>query len=71
MLLSEMGDGYTKHRMFFIGHMHEAEAESREWPELYEAIRQARKDFHTRKITPDWKLLAGLIGAVLKGMPQD
>jgi len=44
VLLAEYRDGYP-HRLRAIGHLHEAEDESHEWPELHNAIRAARKSY--------------------------
>ncbi len=57
VLLSEVHDGYA-YRLRLIGHLHEAEDESQEWPTLHNAIRQARKDYQREGTTPDWELLA-------------
>ncbi len=63
VILSEVQDGYA-YRLRFIGHLHEAEDESQEWPTLHNAIRQARKDFQRENQTPDWEALARLIEEV-------
>ena len=42
VLMSECRQGYS-YRLRVIGHLHEAEDESQEWPELHVAIREARK----------------------------
>ncbi len=57
VLLSEVHDGYA-YRLRFIGHLHEAEDESQEWPTLHNAIRQARKNYQHEGTTPDWEFLA-------------
>ncbi len=60
VLLSEVHDGYS-YRLRLIGHLHEAEDESQEWPTLHNAIRQARKNYQRENQTPDWEALARLI----------
>lgn len=58
VLLAETLDGYA-HRLRAIGHLHEAEDESQEWPELHAAIREARKAYQADGTMPDWESLAG------------
>jgi hypothetical protein len=58
VLLTETRDGYA-HRLRAIGHLHEAEDESQEWPELHNAIRAARKAYQINGTMPDWESLAG------------
>jgi len=59
VLCGELADGYPyRHRV--IGHLHEAEDESRQWPALHRAIREARKRFQRDGVTPDWQRLQGL-----------
>jgi len=57
VLLTETRDGYA-HRLRAIGHLHEAEDESQQWPTLHTAIRQARKAYQTDGTIPDWDGLA-------------
>ena len=57
VLLSEIYHGY-QHRLLLIGHLHEAEEESQQWPLLHEMIRQSRKAYQLDGITPDWESLA-------------
>ena len=57
VLLTETRDGYA-HRLRAIGHLHEAEDESQEWPELHAAIRDARKAYQADGTMPDWEALA-------------
>jgi len=52
------------HRLRAIGHLHEAEDESQEWPDLHTAIRAARKAYQTDGTMPDWQSLEVLIEAV-------
>ena len=63
VLLAESRDGYA-HDLRAIGHLHEAEDESQQWPELHEAIREARKGFQRRGEMPGWAGIAGLIEGV-------
>lgn len=63
VLLTETNDGYA-HRLRGIGHLHEAEDESQEWSELHNAIREARKQYQTDGIMPDWAALELLLGHV-------
>jgi len=58
VLLTETRDGYA-HRLRAVGHLHEAEDESQEWPELHNAIRAARKAYQINGTMPDWESLAG------------
>ena len=57
VLLTETRDGYA-HRLRAIGHLHEAEDESQEWPDLHMAIREARKAYQADGTLPDWEALA-------------
>ena len=57
VLLAEIHDGYS-YRLQFIGHLHEAEDESQQWPLLHDLIRQARKAWQQQGIAPDWERLA-------------
>ena len=63
VLLTETRDGYA-HRLRAIGHLHEAEDESQEFPDLHAAIRAARKAYQTDGAIPDWASLEALIDAV-------
>ena len=56
VLLSEIHNGYA-YRLQFVGHLHEAEDESQQWPLLHDLIRQARKAWQQQGIAPDWALL--------------
>ena len=56
VLINECHDGYP-HRLLVIGHLHEAEDESRIWPELHTAIRSVRKQFQHNDTVPDFKAL--------------
>jgi hypothetical protein len=61
VLLAEYRDGYP-HRLRAIGHLHEAEDESQEWPELHRALREARKAFQQIGKTPEFEILAQIAG---------
>jgi hypothetical protein len=57
VMLSEIHDGYA-YRLQFVGHLHEAEDESQEWPPLHDLIRQSRKAWQQQGTVPDWERLA-------------
>ncbi len=63
VLLAETNDGYA-HRLRAIGHLHEAEDESQEWPDLHNAVREARKKYQTDGVMPEWDHLEDLLGNV-------
>jgi len=73
VLLTELNDlpdtpaercqGFSR-RLRAIGHLFEAEDESQEWPELHNAIRQARKTYQADGTMPDWAALAQLVDQV-------
>jgi hypothetical protein len=67
VLLTEIRDAYYAHRLRAIGHLHEAEDESQEWPELHVAIRESRKAYQTDGTIPDWEVLATSAAAVRDG----
>ncbi len=52
VLLAEVRDGYA-HRLLVIGHLHEAEDESQEWPALHSAIRDGRKAWQADGESPN------------------
>ncbi len=60
VLLAETADGYAN-RLRAVGHLHEAEDESQEWPELHKAIRAARKAFQREGKMPEWKAVVDFI----------
>lgn len=62
-LLAETRDGYG-HRLRAIGHLHEAEDESQQWPELHNAIRAARKSFQRGGQMPDFHHLATVAASI-------
>lgn len=69
VLIAEHRDGYP-HRLRAIGHLHEAEDESQAWPELHNAIREARKAYQQNGTMPDFAALAAHI-AVRRTPPLD
>lgn len=48
VLIKEYRDGYP-HKMFAIGHLHEAEEESQAWPGLCKLIREERIQYFQDK----------------------
>lgn len=56
VLINECHDGYP-HKLLVIGHLHEAEDESRIWPKLHSAIRSVRKQFQHDGVMPDFEVL--------------
>jgi len=62
VLLAEIRDGYA-HRLRAIGHLFEAEDESQAWPELHDAIRDARRAYQAAGAMPDWESLAAMLAA--------
>ena len=71
VILSEVYSGYS-YRLYFIGHLLEAEEESQEWSKLHNAIRDARKDYQHSGTVPDWEKLASMINEVrAAGMNSD
>ena len=60
VLSSELMHGYS-YRMRFVGHLHEAEDESQEYPDLHLAIRTARKQFQINGTIPDWDYISNLL----------
>ena len=60
VLIAETRDGYP-HRLRAIGHLHEAEDESQEYPELHEAIRRARKRYQQDDVCPDFARLEAMV----------
>ncbi|MDR1923583.1 MAG: hypothetical protein LBQ66_04335 [Planctomycetaceae bacterium] len=69
VLCSEIQDGYS-YRLMVIGHLHEAGEESREWEELHNAIREARKAYQSNNIMPNWEHLSELISIVSTQITQ-
>ncbi len=66
VLASEIHAGYAYH-LRFVGHLHEAEEESQEWPVLFELIRQSRKRYQTKNQMPDWDRIAQEVAAAKEG----
>ena len=62
--MAEARDGYP-HRLRAIGHLHEAEDESQQWPDLHNAIREARKAFQHDGTMPDFGKLAKLTAEII------
>lgn len=63
VLLSETRDGYA-HRLRAVGHLHEAEDESQEWPQMHAAIRDARRSYQRDAVIPDWEAIGELVEGV-------
>ena len=68
--IAETRDGYA-HRLRAIGHLHEAEDESQEYPELHAAIRAARKAYQRGGLPPNIMELASLTNAVIDKINPD
>ena len=69
VLMSECRQGYP-YRLRIIGHLHEAEDESQEWPELHAAIREARKAYQTTASRPDWEALYVMVCGIRRRLGQ-
>ena len=52
------------HRVRAIGHLHEADGESQEFPDLHVVIRATRKASQSDRKMPDWEALAQAAEAV-------
>jgi hypothetical protein len=63
VLIGEVGDGYTAHRMLAVGHLNEAADESQAFPALHVAIRESRKNYQTNGVVPDFQALSRLLYA--------
>lgn len=63
VLLTECREGYA-YRMRAVGHMFEAEDESQEWKELHDAIRDARINYQSAEVMPDWDVLDAMVAVV-------
>jgi hypothetical protein len=57
VLLAEHRDGYAT-RLRAIGHLFEAEDESQAWPDLHDAIREARRAYQQAGKVPGFTRLA-------------
>jgi len=76
VLLTELNDlpddevsrrqGFSR-RLRAIGHLFEAEDESQEWPDLHNAIREARKAYQADGTMPDWDRLEAAIAMLTNG----
>ena len=64
VLLAEHRDGYA-HRLRAIGHLFEAEDESQAWPDLHDAIREARRAYQRAGTIPNFDALAALVAGRL------
>lgn len=66
VLITETRNGYP-HRTFAVGHLHEAEDESQEYPELHNAIRDARKAYQSDETLPNWTKIRTLLEKARNG----
>ncbi|MCL2646104.1 MAG: hypothetical protein FWD61_03750 [Phycisphaerales bacterium] len=66
VLLSESQDGYA-YRLRAVGHLHEAEDESQQWPALHAAVRATRKAYQTQGTVPDWQTLENQMAEARRG----
>lgn len=64
ILASEVRDGYDEHYILAVGSLDQAAEESQAWPELHNAIREARKAYQSQGIAPDLKSLSKLAGSI-------
>ena len=63
----EAKSGYP-HYVLAVGHLHEAEEESRAaWPDLAGSIRAARKDLQTTGTVPEWEGIMGMMERIAAG----
>lgn len=67
VLMAEVRAGYLDHRMYAIGHLAEAEAESQAWLELHDAIREARRAYQQHDKAPDFARLSRLVQRANRG----
>lgn len=70
VLITEHRDGYP-HKTLAVGHLHEAEDESQQWPELHDAIREARKFYQQTGRIPEMESLANMIGEISKTIEEE
>ena len=56
-------------RVRAIGHLHEAEDESQEWPDFHAAIREARKAFQASGEMLNWEWFGPLVD-VARNAPE-
>jgi hypothetical protein len=63
ILLAETRGSYA-HHLRAIGHLREAEDESKEFPDLHATIRTARKAYQGEGAIPDWEALARAAEAI-------
>jgi hypothetical protein len=67
ILLAEIQNGYS-YRVRLIGHLHEAEDESRSWTTLHNMIRDARKQFQKNSTPPNWDLISNEILRIINSL---
>ena len=71
VLLSETKNGYP-HYVLAVGHLYEAEEESRAaWPDLAATIRAARKELQTSGALPEWDRIMGMMENLMRGSQKD
>lgn len=61
ILASEIEAGYKEFEYLFIGHLHEAHEESKEFPKLYCLLVEARRKYQREQIMPNFKELWEII----------
>ena len=66
VLLAEHRDGYP-HRLRAIGHLFEAEDESQAWPDLHDAVREARRAYQRASTIPGFDALATMVDKCRRG----
>jgi len=64
-IATELKSGHA-YRMRLVGHLHEAEEESRACPDLHRMIRTARKAYQETGNFPDWEMLADQLHALME-----
>ncbi len=60
VLVTEDNEGYDT-RLRVVGELYQAEDESQAYPELHDAIREARKAYQESRTVPDFKSLSRLL----------
>jgi hypothetical protein len=63
---SEIDSGYP-YRLRVVGHLHEAEDESRAFPALHNLIRETRKAYQSQGRLPDWQQLGAALVSAQRG----
>lgn len=66
VLSSEIVAGYKEYEYLFIGHLHEAHEEAQEFPKLYYALVEARRNYQRCKKFPDFEEIAIIIDETRK-----